>query len=72
MGNCWVNFITLGYNIKSTSMKVNIVFFLKEVRPEMELFRDNPLRCVKVKSLNAISKYKPNARLTFYLIFSYL
>ena len=70
MGNCWVNFITLGYNIKSTSMKVNIVFFLKEVRPEMELFRDNPLRCVK--SLNAISKYKPNARLTFYLIFSYL
>ena len=54
MGNCWVNFITLGYNIKSTSMKVNIVFFLKEVRPEMELFLDKHIRCVK--SLIVISK----------------
>ena len=46
--------------------KVNIVFVLKEVRPEMELFLDNHLRCVK--SLNAISKYNPNAHLTIYLI----
>ena len=50
--------------------KVNIVFVLKEVRPEMELFLNNHLRCVK--SLNAISKYIPNARLTIYLIFLYL
>ena len=51
----------------SEHIKVNIVFVLKEVRPEMELFLDNHLRCVK--SLNVISKYIPNARLTIYLIF---
>ena len=50
--------------------KVNILFVLQEVRPEMELFLDNHLRCVK--SLNVISKYIPNARLTIYLIFLYL
>ena len=52
---------------KKPITKVNIVFVLKEVRPEMELFLNNHLRCVK--SLNAISKYIPNARLTIYLIF---
>ena len=54
--------------------KVNTVFFLKEVRPEMELFIDNHHRCVK--SLNAISKYihmyVPNARLTIYLFFVFM
>ena len=55
------------FNQKKILAKVNIVFILNEVRPEMELFLDNHLRCVK--SLNAISKYIPNARLTIFFVF---
>ena len=40
------------------SNKVNNVFVLKEVQPEMELFLDNHFRYEK--SLNVISKYMTN------------
>ena len=58
----------MGFNFMKT--KVNIVFVLKEVRPETELSLDNHLRCVK--SLNTISKYIPNACLTIYLFFVFM
>ena len=39
------------------SAKVNILFVLKEVRPEMELFLDNHLRCARLNKRHLVKTF---------------